>query len=76
VTVFNYIAVRAGTPQPLVARLSREVQAAMRDPAVLARNAPLGVAPMGSSPEETERILREEAVKWREVIRNAGIRLD
>jgi tripartite-type tricarboxylate transporter receptor subunit TctC len=76
VTVFNFIAVRAGTPRPIVEALSHQIQTAMRDPAVLARNAPLGVVPVGSTPEELAGVLRSESAKWREVITRAGIRLE
>jgi tripartite-type tricarboxylate transporter receptor subunit TctC len=76
VTVFNFIAVRAGTPRPIVEALSHQIQTAMRDPAVLARNAPLGVVPVGSTPEELAGVLKSESAKWREVITRAGIRLE
>jgi hypothetical protein len=48
----------------------------LRDAAFLARTAPFGAVVEGSTPEETQRILRAESVKWREVITRAGIQLE
>ena len=76
VTVFNFIAVRSGTPAPLVARLSAAIARAMQDPLVRQRNDSFGVESIGSTPEECGRVLREESIKWRAVITRAGIRLE
>jgi tripartite-type tricarboxylate transporter receptor subunit TctC len=76
VTVFNYVAVRSGTPRPIVERLSREIQAVLRLPQVVEPNAQFATVMTGSTPEELGRILREESAKWREVITRAGIRLE
>jgi tripartite-type tricarboxylate transporter receptor subunit TctC len=76
VTVFNFIALRSGTPRAIVDRLSRAVGEAMRDPAVVRRNDSLGVESVGTTPEECARVLREESAKWRDAIARAGIRLE
>jgi tripartite-type tricarboxylate transporter receptor subunit TctC len=76
VTAFGFIALRSGTPRPIVDRLNAEIQAVLRDSAFLARTAPFGAVVEGSTPEETQRILRAESVKWREVITRAGIQLE
>jgi len=76
VTVFNFIAVRSGTPGATVTRLSEAVAGAMRDPAVRQRNDGLGVESVASTPEDCARVLREEAIKWRAVIARANIRLE
>ncbi len=76
VTVFNFIALRSGTPRPIVEKLSRAVNAALQDPAVRRRNDGLGVEVVGTTPEECARVMRAESVKWRAVIERAGIRLE
>jgi tripartite-type tricarboxylate transporter receptor subunit TctC len=76
VTVFNFIAVRSGTPAPIIARLSREIAACMEEPQIRQRNDQLGVESLGTTPEELATVLRDEAIKWREVITRAGIRLE
>ncbi len=76
VTVFNYIAARAGTPAGVIARLAREIALCMREPGIVARNNALGVESIGSTPEELGAVLAAEAQKWRRVIAAANIRLE
>jgi tripartite-type tricarboxylate transporter receptor subunit TctC len=76
VTVFNYIAVRTGTPSAIVERLSREIRAVVARPDFIKRNRELGTEAVGSTPEELGRLWQEEARKWREVITRAGIRIE
>ncbi len=35
-----------------------------------------GATPVGSTPEEFDRVVRAEIVKWTKVIHDAGIKLD
>lgn len=72
-TVFNYIAVRAGTPRPIIARLNEAFHAALREPIVLERFAMAGKKAEGTTPEQLGAILKIERVKWREIIERAGI---
>jgi tripartite-type tricarboxylate transporter receptor subunit TctC len=76
VTVFNFIAVRSGTPEPIIARLSREIAASMQEPQIRQRNDGLGVESLGTTPEVLAQVLRDEATKWRDVITRAGIRVE
>ena len=48
VIVFNFIAVRRGTPAPIIGRLSRELAVCMREPRTTQRNAPLNVDSLGT----------------------------
>ena len=76
VTVFNYVAVRAGTPRPIVERLSREIRAVVARPEFVEANRQLGTEAIGSTPEELGRLWQAEAGKWREVIARASIRME
>jgi tripartite-type tricarboxylate transporter receptor subunit TctC len=77
VTVFNYLCVRAGTPRPIINRLSRAVAKVIADPAMQQRMAAAGTSPPASStPEELGALLRSESAKWRSVIERAGIRVE
>lgn len=74
VTVVNYVCVRAGTPQPIIARLNEALLRVLSDPALDARMRAAGSSPpQGSTPEELGALLRSESAKWGEVIRRAGI---
>lgn len=66
----------AGTPRPVVERLNREINLALLDPKVAAVMAETATQPQGGTSEELRRFAREETIKWRDVIRNANIRLD
>ncbi len=76
VTVINCLMARAGTPAPIIARLSEEVQRAMASPAAARRYADSGAEPVGSTPEALAGMLDEERRKWRGVIARAGIRVE
>jgi tripartite-type tricarboxylate transporter receptor subunit TctC len=63
----------AGTPRPVVERLSREIGAIVADPANRDRLLKLGVEPQGSTPQAFDDYLRREYDTWEKVTKNAGI---
>jgi tripartite-type tricarboxylate transporter receptor subunit TctC len=63
----------ARTPPDVVARLHREVAAALKSPEVLARFAPLALDPVGTPPAEFRRFLAEQIKKFGELVRLAKI---
>jgi tripartite-type tricarboxylate transporter receptor subunit TctC len=72
---FAFLAPR-GTPQSVVARLHREIAAAMADPAVRARFAEFGAEPFATTPEELARLISADVAKWRGIIAKGGIVVD
>lgn len=72
-TVFNYIAVRAGTPQPIITRINEAFNAVLREPVVLERFAAAGKTAQGTTPEQMGEIFKTERVKWKGIIERAGI---
>jgi len=68
--------VAARTPHEVVARLSRAVNAAVRSPDLLERMAAIGMEPAGTTPEQYEKLLREEYARFGSLIRRLGMRLD
>jgi tripartite-type tricarboxylate transporter receptor subunit TctC len=66
--------VPAGTPVPIVQRLSAEVNTALRDPAVAAAFSPQGLTAKGSTPEELERLIIAENTRWAPIIERLGLR--
>jgi len=64
----NYIAVRAGTPAALIARLNHEINAIMAEPAVHERIVALGLIPVSETPADLEKRISEEQTKWKKVI--------
>ena len=68
--------VPAGTPRPVVERLSRETVAAMRNPSMRARVEELGSVPVAMGAEETASFHAAEIPKWAELVRISGARLE
>jgi tripartite-type tricarboxylate transporter receptor subunit TctC len=63
----------AGTPRPVIVRLSREVNAALAAPELNERLSSEGAEPAGNTPEEFAAFIKAEIVKWGRVTRAAGI---
>jgi tripartite-type tricarboxylate transporter receptor subunit TctC len=66
----------AATPAAIVAKISADVGAVLRDPAVAKRFEELAVLPDAGSPEQFAAFVRAEVAKWREVVRLANVRLE
>ena len=66
----------AGTPQPIITRLNRELQNVIADRDVKERFAATGVEPIGSTPEQFAAYMRDEYAKWGKVIRATGVKAD
>jgi tripartite-type tricarboxylate transporter receptor subunit TctC len=66
--------VPAKTPKPVIARLNKELAAALAAPEVRARLMHDGVEPENSSPEALTALVLHERKVWGKVIRDAGIR--
>ena len=65
---WNGVFVPAKTPKDIVARLQREIAAAVRHPDVAKRLADLGAEPVGSSPAEQDAMLKRQMDQFRAVI--------
>ncbi len=68
--------VPAGTPRPIVDRLSREVAAIVALPAVQDKLRHLGVEPDGRQADAFRAFQRAEMTKWSKVIQDAGIQAE
>lgn len=73
VASWNALAAPARTPNEIVARLNKEINAALASPDVRARLAELGVEARGGTPGEARELLANEIRRWSEVIAKAGI---
>ena len=63
----------AGTPKPNVDRIYKALAEAVKDPTVKARLTEQGAEPVSPGPEELEKFMASETVKWRDIINKAGI---
>ena len=64
----------ARTPKEVVARLSQETLAVMRDPEVVKVLTDQQVTPFALEPEPMEHLIRKDLDKWANVIKSAGIK--
>jgi tripartite-type tricarboxylate transporter receptor subunit TctC len=64
-----------GTPAEIVARLNKEINAALADDKIKARLADLGSVPTPLSPADFATMIAAETEKWAKVIRSANIKL-
>ena len=67
------IAVAAGTPREVIARLNREINAILATPEMRQKIADQGAEAVGGTPESFNEHIRGEREKWARVIRSAGI---
>ena len=66
----------AGTPRPILERLNAEVNRILNAPDVKEVWTKQGAVPMGMSIDQFDRFLREEIVKWADVVKISGAKVD
>jgi tripartite-type tricarboxylate transporter receptor subunit TctC len=66
----------AGTPKAIVVRLNDAVRKVMSSPDIVEKLRGLGTEPGASSPEQFQKMIRDELVKWREVARKSNLKFD
>ena len=66
----------ARTPRPIIDRVSAATIEAVNKPAVQAKLREIGSEPRPLGPAEFQAFINEESVKWHEVVRLSGARLD
>jgi len=66
----------AGTPPEIVARLNREINAALSAPDVIERMDRVGAEPVTGTPEQFAKTYRDEFTSWKAVIQRAGIKAE
>lgn len=68
--------VAARTPLEIIARLNRAVNEAVHSPDVVERMAAIGMEPASTTPEQYQKILREEYERFGNLISRIGMRID
>ncbi|SIQ38189.1 tripartite tricarboxylate transporter substrate binding protein [Pseudacidovorax sp. RU35E] len=66
----------AGTPAPIVDRLNRDINAALKTADVVALADKLGITLVGGTPAQLGALQKSDSAKWAEVIRKGGIKAD
>ena len=68
--------VAARTPRAIVARLNQAAVDAVKSPDVIERMGAIGMEPAGSTPEQYERMLREEYERFGTLIKRIGLQME
>jgi tripartite-type tricarboxylate transporter receptor subunit TctC len=76
VTVRYGVFAPSATPREIVNTIAGAIQKAARSPDTRQRLLDQGAEPVGNTPEEFGRIMKEEVVRWAEVVRVSGARAD
>jgi len=71
---WNGIMAPAGTPRPIVERLSAEINRIIQSPEGREQMLKFGLLATGTTPDELAEIIRRDTPRWGEVIRRAGIK--
>lgn len=66
----------AATPREIVGKLAEAIARAARSPDIKQRLIDLGAEPVGNTPEEFGKLVREELARWSEVVKVSGARVD
>jgi tripartite-type tricarboxylate transporter receptor subunit TctC len=76
VVVWYGVLAPAGTPRDIVGALSGAIAKVARAPEARQRLLDQGAEPVGNSPEEFAKLLREELTRWAEVVKVSGAKAD
>jgi len=68
-TIWLGLMAPAGTPKPIIDKLNAAVNAAVKRPDVVKLWTQQGAIPMSMTPEEFDKFLRGDIVKWAEVVK-------
>ena len=70
------LAVPAGTPREIIAKLNAEAVKGTKSPEFVKRMTELGYNLIGSSPEQMSEMLRNEVVRWGPIVKASGAKAD
>ncbi|CAG9167668.1 hypothetical protein LMG23992_00873 [Cupriavidus laharis] len=66
----------AKTPPAVLAKISAEMDAVLRQPDVRARLIDYGIDPVGGKAEQFQAFIKDESVRWGEVVRKGGVKVE
>src|SRR5688572_7693424 len=75
-STWNGIVGPAGMPRPIVTKLNLETNKALNSQTIRQRFAAIRAEPAPASPEQFGAFIRSEDVKWRDVVKRSGAKID
>ena len=76
VVVWYGVLAPANTPREIVNALAGAIRKAAQSDDIRKRLADQGAEPVGNTPEEFTKLLREEVTRWAEVVKVSGAKVD
>jgi tripartite-type tricarboxylate transporter receptor subunit TctC len=64
----------AGTPAPIVKKLSAEINAILQEPDIQAQLARQGMIPVGGPSERLGTFVKEDLARWKRVVIETGLK--
>ena len=75
-TTWNGMVAPAGVPKTVVAKLNSEINKALASATLRERFAAIGAEPSPTTPEQFAALIERENVKWRDVVKRSGAKVD
>jgi tripartite-type tricarboxylate transporter receptor subunit TctC len=75
-TIWLGLMAPAGTPRPILERLSAEVNKVLNAPDVKENWGKQGAVPMAMAPDEFGKFVREDVTKWAKLVKDTGMKVD
>jgi tripartite-type tricarboxylate transporter receptor subunit TctC len=76
VSAWAGVIVPRGVSKAIVTRLNEEVNKALRAPAVADKLPDLGLIVAGGTPQQFAEHIKRETVRWADVVKRAGVKMD
>jgi len=70
---WNAISAPPKTPRPIIDKLNKAINDAIKDTALKKKFDDLNLLAVGGTPEDMRKLVEEETQRWGDVIRKAGI---
>jgi tripartite-type tricarboxylate transporter receptor subunit TctC len=76
VIAFNAMVAPAGVPAPVLEKLSSDIRSVVNSDEFVGKVRHLGIFPLGNTPQELDRWMREQIARWAEIAKAANIKVD
>jgi tripartite-type tricarboxylate transporter receptor subunit TctC len=73
---FQALFTSAGTPQPVVAKISSDVRVIVTSASFAEKVRPFGVSPQAMTPREIDGWVRDEIARWQQIVTSANLKAD
>ncbi len=76
ITAWVAVVAPKGTPKEIVQKLNLEIGRAIKEPDFVRQFSALGLDPLGSTPEEFAAYLGKEIPRWKQIVQDAGVKVE